>query len=346
VRYSMLTPNALGVAALATLLSGCSGMSQIPASNGSASSLGYAAGPQVMSMRAVAPNPSRGFMQSIDAQTHLVYMSSWGTASVVDVLTMDGKQVGQITNGLVEPEGIFVDQNGSLWVANVSGGNVVVYPHGGLSPSKTLTDPVGYPVDITVCPNGTAYVADLYDLNNTNHSSVQVYPPGSTKPTRSLDYASDFRNPFLTCDAAGNVFVATLVGQSAGDGRVIEFPLGKQAGAKDLGIVVQASAGIKPDNAGNLLVTDIIADTITEYTEDGSPTGQSFSTGSATQGIAVTRGGGVVLGATATIDQGPIGVSWSFPSGKQLRVYSCCSRIGPPLQNNYDVAFYPGQLGI
>ncbi|HEY5096176.1 MAG TPA: hypothetical protein VII69_13755 [Candidatus Eremiobacteraceae bacterium] len=345
MRHSLLAPNALGVAALVTFLAGCSGISQTPALNGSSSSLGYAAGPQVMSMRAVAPNTSHGFMQSIDAQTHLVYMSSWGTASVVDVLTMDGKQVGQITNGLVEPAGMFVDQNGSLWVANVSGG-VVVYPRGGLSPSNTLTDPVGYPVDVTVCPNGTAYVADLYDLNNTNHSSVQVYPPGSTKPTRSLNYASDFRNPFLTCDAAGNVFVATLVGQSVGDGRVIEFPLGKQAGAKDLGIVVQSSAGIKPDNAGNLLVTDIIADTITEYTEDGSPTGKSFATGSAVQGIAVTRGGGGVLGATATIDQGPIGVSWSFPSGEQLRVYSCCSRIGPPLQNNYDVAFYPGQLGI
>jgi hypothetical protein len=346
VRYSMNIPNALGVAALVTILAGCSTSSQSPALNGSASSFGDAVRPQVMSMRADAPNTSHGFMQTIDPQTHLVYMSSWGTASVVDVLTMDGRQVGQIANGLVEPEGIFIDQNGRLWVANVSGGNVVVYPRGGLSPSKTLTDPVGYPVDVTVCPNGTAYVADLYDLNNSNHSSVQVYAPGSTKPTRNLDYASDFRNPFLTCDAAGNVFVATMVGQSVGDGRVIEFPLGKQAGAKDLGIVVQASAGIKPDNAGNLLVTDIIAHTITEYTEGGSPTGQSFSTGTATQGIAVTRGGGVVLGATDTVNQGPVGISWSFPSGKQLRVYSCCSRIGPPLQNNYDVAFYPGQLGI
>lgn len=346
MRYSPLTPNALGVAALVTLLAGCSSGSQSPALNGSANSLVFAASPQVMSMRAVAPNTTHGFMQSIDAQTHLVYMSSWGTASVVDVLTMDGKQVGQITNGLVEPEGIFVDQSGNLWVANVSGGNVVVYPRGGLSPSKTLTDPVGYPLDVTVCPDGTAYVADLYDLNNSSHSSVQVYPPGSTNPTRNLDYPDDFRNPFLTCDAAGNVFVAALIGQSVGDGRVIEFPLGKKAHAKDLGIILQAPAGIKPDNAGNLLVTDIIAHTITEYTEDGSPTGKSFATGSAVQGIAVTKGGGVVLGATATIEQGPIGISWSFPSGKQVRVYSCCSRIGPPLQNNYDVAFYPGQLGI
>ena len=55
-------------------------------------------------------------MQAIDARTQVAYMSSWGTASVVDVLTMKGRQVGQITNGLAEPQGLFVDAKGSLWV--------------------------------------------------------------------------------------------------------------------------------------------------------------------------------------------------------------------------------------
>jgi len=283
-------------------------------------------------------------MQAIGAQTHLVYMSSWGTASVVDVLTMNGKQVGQIANGLVEPQGLFVDAKGSLWVANVS--NVLVYPHGGLSPSKTLTDSVGYTTDVTVCPDGTAYVADLYDNSNSNHASIQVYAPGSTTPTGNLDYANDDRNPFLTCDAAGNVFVALSTSNYVGSGLVVEFPHGKQKGAKDLGIVLQAPGGIKPDNAGNLLVTDLVAHTITEYAENGSPTGQSIATITATEGIAVTREGGIVLGATDTTAEGPEGISWSWPSGKQLRVYTCCSRIGPPLQVNDDVAFYPGQKGI
>jgi len=345
VRHSVLVPNALGVAALVIFLAGCSGGgSQTPALSGSENSLGQVFARQGTSLRPFVPNTSHGFMQAIDARTQLVYMSSWGTASVVDVLAMNGQQVGQITNGLVEPAGLFVDTKGSLWVANVS--NVVVYPRGSLSPSKTLTDLVGFPIDVTVCPDGTAYVADLYDNSSSNDASVQVYAHGSTTPTGNLDYANDFRNPFLTCDAAGNVFVALLTGEYSGDGRVVEFPHGKQKGAKDLGIVLQSPGGIKPDNAGNLLVTDLIGHTITEYAENGSPTGQSIATGTATEGIAVTREGRIVLGATDTTQDGPVGISWSWPGGKQLRVYTCCSRIGPPLQNNYDVAFYPGQKGI
>jgi hypothetical protein len=345
VRHSLLTPNALGVATLAAFLAACSGgSSQTPALSASAKVLSQRFPRQATSLRPFTANTSHGFMQAIGAQTHLLYMSSWGTASVVDVLTMNGKQVGQIANGLAEPQGLFVDAKGSLWVANLS--DVLVYPHGGLSPSKTLTDSVGYPTDVTVCPDGTAYVADLYDNSSSEHASIQVYARGSTTPTGNLDYANDVRNPFLTCDAAGNVFVALSTSNYVGSGLVVEFPHGKQKGAKDLGIALQAPGGIKPDNAGNLLVSDLVAHTITEYTENGSPTGQSIATITATEGIAVTREGGIVLGATDTTAEGPEGISWSWPSGKQLQVYTCCSRIGPPLQNNDDVAFYPGQKGI
>jgi hypothetical protein len=331
MRHSMLQSNVLSVVALVLFVAGCSGgTSQTPALSSTANSLG-------------ATNTNRGFMQKMDAQTHLLYMSSWATSSVIEVLTMSGLQVGQIENGIATPSGLFVDTNGNLWVANTT--NVVVYPHGGLSPSKTLSDPTGPPTDVTVCPNGTAYVADLYDTSNGDQSSIQVYAHGSTKPTGNLTYPNDFRNPYLTCDAAGNVFVALLAGQSVGDGRVVEFPLGKQQGAKDLGIVLQDPSGIKPDNAGNLLVTDLVAQTITEYTENGSPTGLSIATKTQVEDIAVTENGRVLLGAADRI-AGPYGVSWSLPSGKKLRVYNCCSRIGPPLQDGFGVAFYPGQKGI
>jgi hypothetical protein len=367
VRTSTFARNASGLA-LVVLLAGCSGgNSQAPALSGAANSLAASgsanslagsgsarllapsasakllalSGPANLLGEKFSPSTSHGFMQPLAAKDDVLYMSSWGTESVVDVMTLSGELVGQITNGLAVPEGIFVDSGHNLWVANLN--NVLVFPKGGLTATATLTDSVGDPADVTVCANGTAYVADLYDNSNSNAASVQIYPPGSTSPSGSLTYPNDFRNGFLTCDAAGNVFVALLTGDYIGDGRVIEFPLGQESGAKDLGITIQDPGGIRPDNAGNLLVTDLVANTITEYTESGAPTGNSIATGAPIFGIALSRDGKTVLGASPN---GPNGVTWSFPKGRQKRTYTCCSRIGPPLQEIYGVAFDPGQAGI
>jgi hypothetical protein len=284
-------------------------------------------------------------MSRFDAKTDLVYISDYLSfpAGNVNVFTRDGLQVGQITNGMDEPEGLFVDGNRNLWVANLA--NVLVFARGSLSPSQTLSDPVGLPVDVTVCPDGTAYVADLYDLSNSNHASIQVYAPGHTSPTGNLSYSADFRNPGLTCDAAGNVFVSVLVKQSLPNaGVVIEFPGGKQAGVRDLGIVFQDVYGIKPDNAGNLLVSDFVARTITEYTESGVATGVQIATGKAQIfGIAVSRDGKFVLGADVDFNRG---ILWSFPQGTIKKRYTCCSRIGFPMESVHGVAFDPGQAGI
>ena len=371
-----LARNASGLA-LVVLLAGCSGgNSQTPAlsgssnslapsgsanslaPSGSANSLAPSGSAKLLAPSASAkllallgsanllgekfsPSTSHGFMEPLAKKGNVLYMSSWGTESVVDVMTSSGELVGQITNGLAVPEGIFVDSGHNLWVANLN--NVLVFPRGGLTATTTLTDPVGDPADVTVCANGTAYVADLYDNSNSNAASVQIYPPGSTSPSGSLTYPNDFRNGFLTCDAAGNVFVALLTGDYIGDGRVIEFPQGQESGAKDLGITLQDPGGIRPDNAGNLLVTDLVADTIAEYTESGTATGVSIATGAPIFGIALNRDGKTVLGANPN---GPNGVTWSFPAGRQKHIYTCCSRIGPPLQNIYGVAFDPGQTGI
>jgi len=284
-------------------------------------------------------------MSRFDTKTDLVYISDYLSfpAGDVNVFTRNGLQVGQITNGMVSPEGLFVDKKRNLWVANIT--DVLVFARGSLSPSQTLTDPIGPPVDVTVCPDGTVYVADLYDLSNTDHASIQVYAPGHTSPTGNLSYAQDFRSPALTCDAAGNVFVSVLVRQSLPNaGVVVEFPAVKQAAVKDLGIVFQDVYGIKPDNAGNLLVSDFVAQTITEYTEAGVATGVQIATGKAQIfGLAVSRDGKYVLGAD--IDSST-GILWSFPQGKVKKVYTCCTRIGFPMQSVHGVAFDPGQAGI
>ena len=69
MRTSTFARNA-SIVALLVLLAGCSGgTSQTPATSPSANSL---------AQRSTA-STSHGFMQTLDAKTTLMYMSSWGT---------------------------------------------------------------------------------------------------------------------------------------------------------------------------------------------------------------------------------------------------------------------------
>jgi hypothetical protein len=341
MRISISTLGAVCAATFAGLLAGCAGgTSQTPALAGSPV-LGQSVAQQSRDTAVRASN--HGFMNAVDAKTSLVYLSDFAT-SLVDVFTTAGLQVGQIANGLVSPEGMFVDQKSNLWVANIGqASDVVVFARGGLSPMKTLNDPVGTPIDVTVCKDGTAYVADLYDTNNDNAASVQVYAPGSTKPTGNLNPPADFRNTSLTCDAKGNVFVALLETDNIGAGRIIEFPGGKQAGVKDIGVTIQDPSGMKPDNAGNLLVNDLVSKTISEYTEAGKATGVVIQDGTDIINIALSRDGKTLLGAASSAQEG---ISWSFPAGKRGTIYTCCSRISQPPFDPMGIAIDPSQTNI
>jgi hypothetical protein len=337
---SALSRNAIGVvSAFAMFAVGLTATSQTAARAGASNLAGQSF---TQRMRSVASAPrGRGFMKVPDPRTHLVYISDF-TSSTLNVFTDAGVQIGQIVNGISTPGGIFVDAKSNVWVTNTStDDNVLEFARGALNPSRILTDPIGYPADVTMCNNGTVYVADLFDFSNNNTASIQVYPPGATKPSRSLTWKPDFRNPNLTCDAAGNVFLAVDTKQFGyGHSRVVKFPGGLQAGAKDLGIDYGAAGGIKPDNAGNLLVSDIAAQTVVEYTEAGKPTGLTLAVGTPLVGIALSRDGKTLLGAAPNI---PGGESWSFPTGKPEVLYTCCSRISLPFTFPYGVGFDPGQ---
>jgi DNA-binding beta-propeller fold protein YncE len=82
----------------------------------------------------------RGWMSpDVRRKTALLYVSDVG-ANLVDVFSVPGyKRVGQITKGIDEPEGLAVDQKGSLYVPNYKSGTVTVYKHGATSPSLTLS---------------------------------------------------------------------------------------------------------------------------------------------------------------------------------------------------------------
>jgi hypothetical protein len=182
-----------------------------------------------------------------------------------------------------------------------------------------------------MCPNGTLYVA------GDDSTAIEVYPRGSTNPTRSLTYPGAQQSDALTCDASGNVFATIVISFHGG---VVEFPRGKQSGATQLPLTLGGPGGVKPDNAGNLLVDDQSAQTITEYTEAGSPTGNSISTAFDCINFGVLRNSKVVGCPVYVAYKTSYGQSYTFPGGTSVQTYSGSFMLP------YGFAFDPGQKGL
>ncbi|MEO6990502.1 MAG: hypothetical protein ABI346_06390 [Candidatus Baltobacteraceae bacterium] len=227
----------------------------------------------------------------------LAYVSDF-PANIVNVYNQITGAHLYTLGGLNNPQGLFVDHLRKLWVANTGANNILVFPRGATSPIYLLNDPYGPPVDVTVCAGGTVYVSNLYDFQ-TGIGDISVYAPGNLNPTGTLTYPGESSNAFLTCTPSGDVY--STMTDTGNVGRVVKYPGGNQAGATQLPIALSSSpGGIKPDNAGNLVVNDQLAHTVREYTTAGTPTGNSFGTGSGDWvDIAITQNGQVVLGADA-----------------------------------------------
>jgi hypothetical protein len=245
----------------------------------------------------------------------MAYLSDYVNNAVYG-FDISGKLMITIT-GLQQPQGLFVDRHGNVWVANTGADNIELFAKGSVAPKATYDDWNGVPIDVAVCPNGTAYVSNLNGFV-TVYAPVTPRPLGHYKPTRSLSDPNDTGTYFITCDAAGNVF--TTFQNQAGVGAVDEYVGGVQSGLVTLPIVIGFPGGIKPDRAGNLLICDQKARSVAEYTEEGVPTGLSISTApDYWADFAVTRSGSLILGGDYIAN---VGTALRFPSGKPQRTYS------------------------
>ena len=264
----------------------------------------------------------------------LVYVSDvdFNTVTVFD---RGGQTVGRI-GGLNGPEGLFVDADHNLWVANSGASQILEFARGATSPTKILSDKGGLPSDVTMCPNGTLYVSNS-KLSNARGGNILLYAPGSTRPTGKLTFPHEFQAYFLTCDAAGNIFeTLTIINKMTGAGgaAVVEYPGGRQAGATRLPMKHSFfPGGIKQDHAGNLLIAEGVS--INEYTEAGLPTGVSIKSPdsyTAPVGIDVT---GNVLGVALFDPTGrdAEGQTYAFPKGTALQAYG---RFNKPIGFAFD----------
>ncbi|MGC2405441.1 MAG: hypothetical protein WA431_03445, partial [Candidatus Cybelea sp.] len=68
-----------------------------------------------------------------DLRKALVYVSQDNDNSI-SAFQLGGKRIGEITNGISYPQGLFADASGTLYVANRGASNVLEFKRGSDSP--------------------------------------------------------------------------------------------------------------------------------------------------------------------------------------------------------------------
>jgi len=190
----------------------------------------------------------RGWIADVKTR-NLLYVSDY-QGGAIDIFSVPKYSlVGQITDGISEPEGIATDKNGNLYVANLTANTITVYKPGTTSPSLTLTESGG-PTAVAVGENGYVYASDY-------QGGIDVYPPGATLPTRRLT------NPALRYGATGvdvgasnSVYATGFSSRSSTGPAVVKFARARGCGM-NLGLTgLVFPFGVIIDKDNNRIVTD------------------------------------------------------------------------------------------
>jgi hypothetical protein len=158
-----------------------------------------------------------------------------------------------ITAGVSRPWGLYVDKQGTLYVANQSNynsssstGTVTAYPSGSTSPSLTFSQDLDRPLYAIVDSSGDVFVS------NAGGGTVVEYRSGSTSLYQVLQ-TPGIEADGMDFDQQGNLYVAYRA--KDGTGSIEEFAPGSTDG-KILGMSLNQPQGVLVDNKGNLVVVE------------------------------------------------------------------------------------------
>jgi len=178
-----------------------------------------------------------------------VYVASQsGSGVLIYAEEAGGKLMGEITAGISAPYGLYVDQNGTLYVANNGNDTVTAYPAGSKSPSSTWSQDLQSPLYPIVDGNGDLFVS------NQGNGTVVEYPSRSTSAHQVLQTPGR-ETDGMDFDSQGNLYVAYRTSDRQHAGGIEEFAPGSTQG-KILPMKLIAPQGLVIDHRGNILVVE------------------------------------------------------------------------------------------
>ena len=170
---------------------------------------------------------------------NLIYWGDYNTSTITIYSSkgVNGKEKGQITTGLDEPERLFVDKKGNVYATNIGNDTITAYKPGMTSPFLTISTGVVSPTGLTVDAAGTVYCA------NVGNDTITVYPKGQTSPSLTIPTSGSAES--LATDAKDNLYASV-------GAEVEEFAPGSSTGV-NLGLPAYPGA-LEVDRSGNLIV--------------------------------------------------------------------------------------------
>jgi DNA-binding beta-propeller fold protein YncE len=281
---------------------------------------------------------SKGFRQTTYARSpltgaanELLYVASSYPSAVLiyDAQAKSSSPIGTISKGISVPEGLAVDGQQNLYVANNGNSSVSAYKRGRTKPFETLKNGIITPIDVAVDTDGTLYVA----CANSSASAyvVQVFPPNGSKPSETLTNAAFTYISTVAVDGQHNLYVAASPsGSGFGPYEVLRFKAGSDRG-KNMrlqlknGSVNDVVFGLATDSLGRLAVSGILSNGSAGFVD-------TFPKASRTPSITInpeigatriafsTNGKSIYVGDFAT--SGASVPELKYPSGKLIYTFT------------------------
>jgi len=169
------------------------------------------------------------------------------------------KSIGTIFSGINGPAGDFLDKNGNLYVANLTGANVTEYAPFAKTPSFTYSQNMQAPNSVATDTNGNVFEADrgvgstggnVNEYSQKVNSMVVSCPPGLHSGGNTGAYG-------VAVDKNGDVFVSYGLPGSGG-AHIDEYMGGLHPSCNEwtLPITYSSPGGIAVDAANDLVVCD------------------------------------------------------------------------------------------
>ncbi len=179
-----------------------------------------------------------------------IYVADYAKSAVIAYVqgASNPSPCGKITTGINDPEGIYIDNKGTLYVGNYGGfsnATITEYPKRAKTPNLTIT-PSAPAYDVFVGRDGI-----LYSAQPTNET-VAEYAAGTTTPLRTISMGG---GPYgVATDKANNLYVSYL-SNADGVSHVEKFAPGSTTGT-DLGITLSFSGEVKLDTGNDVILGD------------------------------------------------------------------------------------------